>query len=386
MLNSVKELLNQLGQRNAMEVLPALDQIVEEVLSLKDKKVEELISFASNYGIDANVKAIKESNNIDTKALEEKVMNDAKQQANEFLENAKQQVEGMITQTLEQAEIEAQTIVDAAKIEAVEIIAKAKSEADLLVDNAKLVASSVNISEKVVTMTEEKIAVQEETTEEVVEEQHTIIEEEEVIEEDYRLIDMEDDKRNKNCHVGYAQIGTRIVTFHSAPYMSMPLVYNANEGDEAIVKELIINSFDNDYFRIASINDTYRYINYDDNCGMYKNKSGIYVGYIDGYAISWNKATHKTPSYLPCKYVNKKGFKPVTKADFVEKVNTLIDTYETGYAIDEARAKELKEQRKNQPFYTFAENSNAIVEPLDVEIKRYNEAPAALVEAFGNLC
>lgn len=389
MMNSVKELLKGFEVKNAMEVLPELDLILAQVQELKDVKTNEFISFANKYGMEVTMKSevvkpvVVKPEVVESSISKEELMEIAKQEADNMLQEAKDKADKLIEETMAQVEedivniiteaeeeaelikqaagFDASKILEDAKKQANEIIRKAKLEAELITNNAHDEAdkikeeakSKINISRK---MVNRDIAKELEEAEDIdfddveVKKEETI--EEPVIEEkivvdpivlesstnSIELVRFEQDNRNKNCNVGLVKVNGVNKYFHCSPVIDTPMVYNAKEGDEEIVRQAIMEHAPS-YFNTAK--SIYRYVDYANGRGMYKNSQNIYVGYIGDTAVSWDK-NFEFPCFLASKYVNRKGFKPADLPDFIEAVQDLINKYEAGLAEYEAKAKTQK--------------------------------------------
>lgn len=392
----INRLLQDLQERNAMEVLPEVDQMIEALENLKNNKLFELKDFASRYGMvmaQAEVNTVVETRVekvvetvVDTAKSEElgkQIIEDAKLQAESILANAKDEANALIISTrndlevkvtamLEEAEMEAEDIRSGAVIEAnfikskandeaEQILALANSEACLIINNAKAQAVSTNntdtfdVSEAVANTTEADVVEHEIVTNE---------EADEMVNARATILTMDKDKRHENAHVGTATIGNRHVIFHSAKYMDMPVVYDACEGDEKLIKQAILAQ-DAKYFDKAS--KVYRYVDYTNKASMYLNADGVYVGYVDGYAVSWAKE-FTVPSYLRYKYVNVKGFKPANKPEFISKVSSLIAKHDAGLKEFNEELEAARTRNRNANYIVFSDDSVVNDNTIDPDI------------------
>ena len=438
MINRLLQDLQGLQERNAMEVLPEVDKMMEALQNLKNNKLFELQDFASKYGmVMANIAETTESQVevktkvekvVDTAKSEElgrQIIEEAKLEADAILARAKEEANTLIISTrddlgakieaaLLNAEMEAEDIRSGAKIEANFIIANAKEqatkEADEILAAANIKVSSIinealadagELMRKTRELAEMPDDEEVEVTEDVVEETIEVVEDE-VIDNTFDVSDaivantesvevktdvvvnasaiiksMEEDRRHKNAHIGVATIGDRQVIFHSAKYMNTPMVYDACEGDEELIREAILDQ-DAKYFDKAS--NTFRYVDYDTKQGMYLNADGVYVGYVDGYAVSWSKKDFENPYYLRYKYVNRKGFKPATLPDFIAKVNVLVAKYDAAAKEHEAKMADAKSINRNLNYVVFNDEAPS-VNDMDIVVNAANVSDALLAFA-----
>lgn len=372
MINSTKQLLKDLESKNAMEVLPQLDELLASINTLRNTKLDELLEFSSKYGVYVSIhkEAVTQADSL-VSVVEDVTVRNIKEDVDEMLENAKVKA----NKILENAKVKANTIVEDAKEKANNYQAKLEESVDAILGEAEKEAEesiyNANYKSSLIIKEAEQLAlniindarkealsinnnVSTEVVEEVIEEvieslEEEIIEtvpvieslDEERIETVPVLVFMEEDKKHRNAHFGRVDVNGRTLIFHSAKFIDTPLVYNAEIGDEQIVKDKILAE-DPTYFDKAS--SILSIVNHDDKTAIYKNSSNIYVGYIGKIAFSWDKSKHNNPSYLPCKYINRKGFIVADKQDFIDKVKSLVNIYE-------AKATEIKESVKD----TFVE-------------------------------
>ena len=424
MINRLLQDLQGLQERNAMEVLPEVDKMMEALQNLRDNKLFELQSFAAKYGMTLATQEVEEVETktkvetvvetrietvVDTTKSEElgkQIIEDAKAEANAILENAKEEANALIISTREDlqskieavllnAEMEAEDIKSGAIIECNFIKERAKeeatNEADAIIMAANLEAQSI-ISEAKAKAIEIKQEVEIDTqvdtntfdVSDALVEQETVIEVATDIQVNTSatIKTMEKDKRHENAHVGTATIGDRHVIFHSAKYMDMPMVYDACEGDEELIKQAILAQ-DPQYF--AKAQKTYRYVDYTNKASMYLNADGVYVGYVDGYAVSWAKE-FTVPSYLRYKYVNVKGFKPANKQEFISKVADLITKHDAGIKEFNNELEATKAKNKDLNYVVFSNEVDSTEMP-EITIEENTSAIELLsgFEAFANM-
>lgn len=409
----INRLLQDLQERNAMEVLPEVDQMIETLENLKNNKLFELKDFASRYGmvmaqpntqtevntvVETRVEKVVETV-VDTAKSEElgkQIIEDAKLQAESILAKAKDEANALILSTrddleikvtamLEEAEMEAEDIRSGAKIEANFIkeraINEANEEADRIIIEANNKVSNIinealadaeklvkDIKEEIVEDTTDSLDISDAIADSIkeVEKPEIVVEvANDTVENTSAIIKtMDEDKRHKNAHVGTATIGDRHVIFHSARYMDMPVVYDACEGDEELVKQAILAQ-DPKYFDNAS--KVYRYVDYTNKTSMYLNADGVYVGYVDGYAVSWAK-DFTVPSYLRYKYVNVKGFKPANKPEFISKVSSLIAKHNAGLEVYNEELEATRAHNRSANYIVFSDDNTVNDNIIDPDI------------------